>query len=472
MKIVCPVCHTGYQVDPARIHAGQTFARCGRCKTRFSLKDDSGKPVRSEPPPSLLTCQNCDRTIGRLETPHRFQEHLVCADCIQRLKADLPRQREQGTRPAERRPGHQDTPPRRNGHRSSGSLFARLRGMLADDLAIDLGTANTLIYTKRQGIVLNESSVVVVHTDMTNGKRVLAVGVEAKNMVGKTPANVAAIRPMRDGVIADFEVAGAMLGRFIGKVRGRMRFIKPRMIIAVPSGITPVERRAVRESALQAGAKEVFLIEEPMAAAIGANMPVTSPTCNMVVDIGGGTTEVAVISLGGVVAGRSVRIAGDEMDEAIVRYVKKRYNFFIGVRTAEEIKVAIGNACPDPDHPEILEVKGWEIFSGRPKILAISEMEVREAISDQLTSFLETIKIVLDQTPQELAAEVIDQGILLTGGVSMLKNLDRYLERKSGIPVKMADDPLSTIVTGSGKALDDPLLFRRVINGRNTARKG
>jgi rod shape-determining protein MreB len=339
--------------------------------------------------------------------------------------------------------------------------------MLADDLAIDLGTANTLIYMKRRGIVLNESSVVVVRTDATNGKRVLAVGADAKNMVGKTPINVAAIRPMRDGVIADFEAAGAMLGRFIRKVRRGIRLMKPRMVIAVPSGITPVERRAVRESALQAGAKEVFLIEEPMAAAIGANLPVTEPACNMVVDIGGGTTEVAVISLGGIVASRSIKIAGDEMDEAIIRYVKKAYNFIIGERTAEEIKIAIGNADPDSDHPESMEVKGWEVFSGRPKIFSLDAMEVRDAISDQLAAVLETIRLVLDKTPQELAAGVIDHGVVLTGGVALLKNLDAFLERESGLPMKVADDPLSTIVMGSGMALCNPRLFSQVVAARS-----
>ncbi len=467
MRIVCPACRTPYRIDPSRIKAGQGFARCGKCRTRFSLKKKRAAPPPPSTGPPLLACRNCDRIIGRLEKAHRFREHLVCAQCLRRLQGDAHPVAPDGKPGEKEPPKRKATVSRGNGNGASGSLLDAFRGMLSEDLAIDLGTANTLIYMKRRGIVLNESSVVVVRTDMTNGKRVLAVGADARNMIGKTPANVAAIRPMRDGVIADFEVAGAMLERFIGKVRTGFRFIKPRMVIAVPSGITPVERRAVRESALGAGAKEVFLIEEPMAAAIGANLPVTEPACNMVVDIGGGTTEVAVISLGGIVASRSIKIAGDEMDEAIVRYVKRAYNFIIGERTAEEIKIAVGNADPDTERPDSIEVKGWEIFSGRPKILALNALEVREAISDQLAAILETIRIVLDKTPQELAAGVIDHGIVLTGGVALLKNLGVYLARESGIPMTVADDPLSTIVMGSGKALDNPRLFSQAISARS-----
>lgn len=254
---------------------------------------------------------------------------------------------------------------------------------------------------------------------MNNGQSVLAVGAEAKQMMGKTPANVSAVRPMRKGVIADFEVAGAMLKQFIQKVRKPVSFIKPRMIIAIPSEITPVERRAVKDSAEQAGARDVYLIDEPMAAAIGASLPVTEATCNMIVDIGGGTTEVAVISLSGIVAGKSIRIAGDEMDTAIIKYIKKEYNFIIGESTAEEIKKTIGNACPDPENIETIEVKGWEIITGKPRIFSISSKEVKEAISDQLHAIVEAIKIVLDNTPQELAASAVETGLVLAGGVAL-----------------------------------------------------
>ncbi|MGE0085137.1 MAG: rod shape-determining protein [Desulfococcaceae bacterium] len=340
----------------------------------------------------------------------------------------------------------------------------RFLSMFSNDLAIDLGTANTLVYKKRKGIVLNESSVVALRTDRINGHRVLAVGMEARRMMGKTPANVVTIRPMRDGVIADFEATSVMLRQFIQKVRSRMNIFRPRMIIAVPSGISSVEKRAVRESAEQCGARQVFLVEEPLAAAVGADMPISEPTCNMVVDIGGGTTDVAVISLGGIVSGVSIKVAGDKMDEAIMRYVKKHYNFLIGERTAEEIKVSIGNACPDREHPETMEVKGWEIVSGRPMILTLNAMEVRNAISEQLAAITDAIKMVLDRTPQELAANALDNGIVLTGGVALMKNLDMYMEKEIGLPIKVADDPLTTIVMGSGKILDNRRLFKKILD--------
>ncbi|WP_246514945.1 rod shape-determining protein [Desulfonema limicola] len=343
-------------------------------------------------------------------------------------------------------------------------MFQSFLGIFSNDLAIDLGTANTLVYIKRRGIVLNEASVVALRTDMNNGQSVLAVGAEAKQMMGKTPANVSAVRPMRKGVIADFEVAGAMLKQFIQKVRKPVSFIKPRMIIAIPSEITPVERRAVKDSAEQAGARDVYLIDEPMAAAIGASLPVTEATCNMIVDIGGGTTEVAVISLSGIVAGKSIRIAGDEMDTAIIKYIKKEYNFIIGESTAEEIKKTIGNACPDPENIETIEVKGWEIITGKPRIFSISSKEVKEAISDQLHAIVEAIKIVLDNTPQELAASAVETGLVLAGGVALLKNLDKFIIQETGLPVIVADDPLTTIVNGCGKTMDDKRLFNKIIN--------
>jgi len=293
-------------------------------------------------------------------------------------------------------------------------FFDGILGMFSNDLAIDLGTANTLVYVKGKGIVLSEPSVVAVSTGNRSKNRVLAVGLEAKNMLGKTPGNILAIRPMRDGVIADFEVTEAMLRHFIHKVHNRRTFVRPRIIVAVPSGITQVEKRAVRESAESAGAREVFLIEEPMAAAIGAGLPITEPTCNMVVDIGGGTTEVAVISLKGIVYSRSVRVAGDKMDSAIIQYIKRKYNLLIGERSAEVIKTTIGNAYPDPQNLETIEVKGRDLASGIPKILSIDSEEIRIAISEQIDAIVETVKIALEQTPPELSADIVDRGIILT----------------------------------------------------------
>ena len=342
-------------------------------------------------------------------------------------------------------------------------LFDGILGVFSNDLAIDLGTANTLVYVKGKGIVLNEPSVVAVSTDLRSKNRVLAVGQEARAMLGKTPGNIVAIRPMRDGVIADFEVTEAMLRYFIRKVHNRRSFIRPRIIIAVPSGITQVEKRAVRESAESAGAREVFLIEEPMAAAIGANLPITEPTCNMVVDIGGGTTEVAVISLAGIVYSMSVRVAGDKMDQAIIQYIKRKYNLLIGERTAEIIKQTIGNAYPDPQNLETMEVKGRDLASGIPKILSIDSEEVRVAISEQIDAIVEAVKIALEQTPPELAADIVDRGIVLTGGGALLKNLDKLIREETSLPIIVADDPLTTVAMGSGRTLDSIETLKRVI---------
>jgi len=336
-------------------------------------------------------------------------------------------------------------------------------GIFSNDLAIDLGTANTLVYVKGKGIVLSEPSVVAVSTGNRSKNRVLAVGLEAKNMLGKTPGNILAIRPMRDGVIADFEVTEAMLRHFIQKVHNRRTFVRPRIIVAVPSGITQVEKRAVRESAESAGAREVFLIEEPMAAAIGAGLPIAEPTCNMVVDIGGGTTEVAVISLKGIVYSRSVRVAGDKMDAAVIQYIKRKYNLLIGERTAEVIKTTIGNAYPDPQNLETIEVKGRDLASGIPKILTIDSEEIRIAISEQIDAIVETVKIALEQTPPELSADIVDRGIILTGGGALLKNLDRLIREETSLPITVTEDPLSTVALGSGKALDNLEFLREVV---------
>jgi len=336
-------------------------------------------------------------------------------------------------------------------------------GIFSNDLAIDLGTANTLVYVKGKGIVLSEPSVVAVSTNSRAKSRVLAVGIEAKNMLGKTPGNIVAIRPMRDGVIADFEVTEAMLRHFIHKVHNRRTFVRPRIIIAVPSGITQVEKRAVRESAESAGAREVFLIEEPMAAAIGAGLPISEPTCNMVVDIGGGTTEVAVISLNGIVYSRSVRVAGDKMDAAIIQYIKRKYNLLIGERTAEIIKTTIGNAYPDPQNAETIDVKGRDLASGIPKILSIDSEEIRVAISEQIDAIVETVKIALEQTPPELSADIVDRGVILTGGGALLKNLDKLLREETNLPITVAERPLETVVLGSGKALDNIGLLKEIV---------
>ncbi len=339
----------------------------------------------------------------------------------------------------------------------------RALGIFSNDLAIDLGTANTLVFVKGKGIVLSEPSVVAVRTDNRTKNKVLAVGQEAKMMLGRTPSNIVAIRPMRDGVIADFDVTEAMLRHFIHKVHNRRTFVRPRIIIAVPSGITQVEKRAVRESAESAGAREVFLIEEPMAAAIGAGLPITDPTCNMVVDIGGGTTEVAVISLAGIVFSRSLRVAGDKMDAAIIQYIKRKYNLLIGERTAEIIKTSIGNAYPNPDEIETIEVKGRDLVSGIPKILSIDSEEIRLAIAEQIDAILETVKLALEQTPPELAADIVDSGIVLTGGGALLKNLDKLLMEECALPITITEDPLSTVALGSGKTLDSIEILKQVV---------
>jgi len=338
-----------------------------------------------------------------------------------------------------------------------------IQGLFSNDLAIDLGTANTLVYVRGKGIVLSEPSVVAVRTDDRYKNKVLAVGTEAKKTLGRTPGNIVAIRPMQEGVIADFEVTEAMLRHFIRKVHNRRTFVRPRIIIAVPSGITQVEKRAVRESAESAGAREVFLIEEPMAAAIGAGLPITEPTCNMVVDIGGGTTEVAVISLAGIVYTKSMRVAGDKMDAAIAQYIKREYNLLIGERTAETIKMTIGNAYPDPENLETIEVKGRDLVSGIPKILTIDSEEIRVSISEQIQSILEVVRNALEQTPPELAADIVDRGIVLTGGGALLKNLDKLLREETGLPVTVTEDPLSTVALGSGKALESIDILREIV---------
>ena len=328
-------------------------------------------------------------------------------------------------------------------------------GAFSNDLAIDLGTANTCVYVKGQGIVLREPSVVAVKKDSRGNSVVLAVGQDAKRMLGRTPGNIQAIRPMKDGVIADFEVTEAMLRHFISKVHtSRRHLVRPRIMVCVPTGITQVEKRAVKESAQSAGAREVYLIEEPMAAAIGANLPIQEPTSNRVVDIGGGTTEVAVISLSGIVYSRSVRVGGDKMDESIMTHVKRKYNMLIGESSAEEIKIKIASAYPmDPEQQ--IEVKGRDLVTGIPQNIIITSEEVRKAISEQVDSIVQAVRIALEQTPPELAADIVDRGIVLTGGGALLKGLDQLLREETSLPITVVEDPLSTVVMGTGRALDN-----------------
>ena len=329
------------------------------------------------------------------------------------------------------------------------------------DLAIDLGTANTLIYVKGEGIVCNEPSVVALRKDARDGRRILAVGAEAKRMLGRTPGSIVVIRPLKDGVIADFEVAEGMLRHFIQKTHNRRYLVRPRIVICAPSGVTAVEKRALREAAEAAGAREVYLIEEPMAAAIGAGLPITEPSGNMIVDIGGGTTEVAVISLAGVVFSRSVRMGGDKMDEAITEYIKCKYNVLIGERTAELIKITLGSAYPGIEI-QTMEIKGRDLVAGVPKIVEISDEEIREALMEPVRQIVESVRIALERTPPELASDIVEKGLVLAGGGALLRNLDVLLREETGLPVSLAADPLTAVVMGAGKMFDQLSLLRDV----------
>lgn len=340
-------------------------------------------------------------------------------------------------------------------------LFDFILGKFSNDLAIDLGTANTLVYVKGKGIVLSEPSVVAVHKDSRGVKKVLAVGSEAKKMLGRTPGNIIAIRPLRDGVIADFDVTEAMLRHFILMVHNRRTLVRPRIIVSIPSGITQVERRAVKETVESAGAREIFLIEEPMAAAIGAGLPITEPISSMVVDIGGGTTEVAVISLSGIVYAKSVRVAGDRMDEEIVQYLRRKFNLLIGERTGEIIKTTIGCAYPEKELKTV-DVRGRDLISGIPKIVEINSEEVREAIMEPVSLIIDAVKDALENSPPELAGDIVDRGIMLTGGGALLRGLDLLIREETGLPVTIADDPLSAVVRGAGMALDQLDVLKEV----------
>jgi rod shape-determining protein MreB and related proteins len=344
-------------------------------------------------------------------------------------------------------------------------MFNGLLGLFSNDIGIDLGTANTLVYVKDQGIVLREPSVVAVRSGTS---QVLAVGDEAKRMLGRTPGNIVAVRPLKDGVIADFEMTESMLRHFITKVHNR-KWVRPRVVIAVPSGITEVEKRAVKESAAHAGAREVYLIEEPMAAAIGVGLPVQDAAGNMIIDIGGGTTEVALISLSGIVFSRSVRVAGDELDEAIAGYMKRAYNLMIGERTAEEIKIKIGSAYP-VEKETSMEVKGRDLVAGLPKTLTITSQEVREALLEPISTIVESVRVTLERCPPELSADLVDRGLVLAGGGALLRGLDKLLQEETGLPVHVAEDPLSAVAEGTGRALSELRFLRQVASSDRPAR--
>jgi len=344
-------------------------------------------------------------------------------------------------------------------------MFNGLLGLFSNDIGIDLGTANTLVFVKDQGIVLREPSVVAVRAGTS---QVLAVGDEAKRMLGRTPGNIVAVRPLKDGVIADFEMTESMLRHFITKVNTR-KWVRPRVVIAVPSGITEVEKRAVKESAAHAGAREVYLIEEPMAAAIGVGLPVQDAAGNMIIDIGGGTTEVALISLSGIVFSRSVRVAGDELDEAIAGYMKRAYNLMIGERTAEEIKIKIGSAYP-MEKEVGMEVKGRDLVAGLPKTLTITSQEVREALLEPISTIVESVRITLERCPPELSADLVDRGLVLAGGGALLRGLDKLLQEETGLPVHIAEDPLSAVAEGTGRALTEIKFLRQVASSERPTR--
>jgi len=341
-------------------------------------------------------------------------------------------------------------------------MLSKFLGLFSNDIGIDLGTANTLVYVKDRGIVLREPSVVAVQSGT---KRILAVGEEAKRMLGRTPGNIQAIRPMKAGVIADFDITEAMLRYFIKKIHNRRKMVRPRIIIAVPSDITEVEKRAVKDSATRAGAREVFLIEEPMAAAIGVGLPVQEPAGNMIVDIGGGTTEVALISLAGIVFSRSVRVGGDEMDECIIQYMKRVYNLLIGERTSEEIKITMGSAYP-VEEETTMEVKGRDLVAGLPKTITITSEEVREALQEPVSSIVDAIRITLERCPPELAADLVDRGMVLAGGGALLTGIDKLIAEQTGLPVHIADDPLSAVAEGTGVVLNELNFLRKTAADR------
>lgn len=341
-------------------------------------------------------------------------------------------------------------------------MFSAIQGLFSNDLAIDLGTANTLIYQKGQGIVCNEPSVVAVEKDSAGRRRVVAVGVEAKNMLGRTPGSITSVRPMREGVIADYEIAREMLRYFIRKTHNRRSFVRPRLVLSVPHGVTEVEKRAVISSAHSAGAREVYLIQEPMAAAIGSGLPITEACGSMVLDIGGGTTEVAIVSLKGIVFSESVRVGGDKMDDAIVNYLRRRYSILVGDRSAEQIKIAIGSALPSGDNLRI-DIKGRDLIQGIPRTIEVSEDEIRDALLEPLNQIVEVVKLALERCPPELSSDILDRGIMLTGGGALLRNLERLIAEETGLKVQTSEDPVAAVVIGSGRVLDNMEELKEVV---------
>ncbi len=460
MNITCPECTAVCRVDDARIPKQGIYGKCPQCQNRFFLQGVPAAVAETEERPAATP----DRAAEIVNAERSYDGEPDFGEY--RLKQDRkPPPSVAPILPPSRKEREKIVPgPPHARHPALSRFVNAFLGAFSHDMAIDLGTANTLVYIRRRGIVLNEPSVVALHLHAPSDKQILAVGEDAKKMLGRTPDNIRVIRPMRDGVIADFEAACTMLKHYIRKVKNRFPRARSRVVVAVPHGITPVERRAVQISAEQMGARSVSLIEEPIAAAIGAGLPIAEPRCNMVVDIGGGTTEVAVISLGGIVAAQSLRVAGDKMDAAIQRYIKRRYKFEIGESTAEKVKIAIGNARLN-GHDDMMDVKGWDIVTGRPKILPVSSGEIREALVEQIDAIVEAVRAVLERTPQELASDVIENGILLSGGGALLKNLDRYLTEVTGVPFKVARDPLKTVVLGAGKTFADARLFRQAVMG-------
>lgn len=473
--VECAFCGTQFKLEETRIPDAGIYARCIRCGNRFFIaKEGETKENAPGEGDSLKRCRKCGTGLIPGKNTDSQGDFGFCEKCIHLIETGPVSEKAKSgwfTKPSleeEKKEKKQKTSKTRLLKKSitliPNLIFSPVLGIFSHDLAVDLGTANTLIYEKGKGIVLNEPSVVAIRKDLPPGKNVVAVGMDAKKMIGRTPGYIETIRPLRDGVIHDFLVAGRMLSHFIGKVITEKTLLRPRprIIIAIPSGTTSVEQKAVKEAAELAGAREAYLIEESMAAAIGSDLPFTEPRCSMVVDIGGGTTEVAVISLAGIVHSRSLRIAGDKMDNAIIQHIRRKFNILIGESTAELVKIRIGDACPDPGHPDIMEIRGRDLKTGIPKIITIDSYEIWHSISELINEIAETVTQVLEQIPPELSADAVETGIVLTGGVALLKNLDSLLHKQTGLPIHIAEEPLLTVALGSGKTLESMSILKQV----------